>query len=293
MRSPRAPKAAITTVAYRDPRRPGVPIEVISLSALMRKAPADFLARPQRPDFHQLVVVTRGRCRHEVDFRRLALRSGQALEVRPGQVQRFDLHAGLEGWLVLFTPELVRLPAALSLDATLGEPVIDLGRARADVAFLIGRLREASERDADEGFRTALLHHLLHTLLLVLYERRAPVARERSSAAGLERIFRLFAREVDRRFAKTRTLAEYATITGYSTKTLGRASSACAGQSAKAFVDQRVLLEARRLLAHTDLTAAQIGARLGFTDATNFIKFFERTGSEPPSAFRARATHVA
>lgn len=57
--------------------------------------------------------------------------------------------------------------------------------------------------------------------------------------------------------------------------------------NAKEFIDRRVVLEARRLLAHSDHTAARIAARLGFTSATNFTKYFHQRTGTTPIAFRA------
>ncbi|MEU0945448.1 helix-turn-helix domain-containing protein [Streptomyces canus] len=61
--------------------------------------------------------------------------------------------------------------------------------------------------------------------------------------------------------------------------------------SAKDYPDQRLALEARRLLAHGTEPAATIAAHLGFTSATHFGKFFHRhTGRTPwPSRASPRA----
>ncbi|MEL7362149.1 MAG: helix-turn-helix domain-containing protein, partial [Bacteroidota bacterium] len=48
----------------------------------------------------------------------------------------------------------------------------------------------------------------------------------------------------------------------------------------------RVGLEARRLLATTSDTVEAIGFRLGFSEATNFVKFFKRVVGITPEAFR-------
>jgi hypothetical protein len=45
-------------------------------------------------------------------------------------------------------------------------------------------------------------------------------------------------------------------------------------RSAKEFVDRRVELEAKRLLAHGDRTAAQISDQLGFVTPSQFSKYF-------------------
>jgi AraC-like DNA-binding protein len=52
-------------------------------------------------------------------------------------------------------------------------------------------------------------------------------------------------------------------------------------------VDDRVALEARRLLACTPLSVAEIGRRLGFPEPTNFGRFFHREVGVSPGSFRA------
>nr|WP_280714772.1 helix-turn-helix domain-containing protein [Kitasatospora sp. MAP5-34] len=61
---------------------------------------------------------------------------------------------------------------------------------------------------------------------------------------------------------------------------------AATGRSAKQLADARVALQAQRLLAHTDLPVAAIGRALGFTEATNFGKFFARETGRTPGGFR-------
>ena len=99
--------------------------------------------------------------------------------------------------------------------------------------------------------------------------------------------FRRFRAAVERDFAHTRRVSAYARALGYSPRTLSRATRAVAGLGAKEFVDRRVILEAKRLLAHTDSSSALIAAQLGFADATNFTKFFHQRTGTAPGAFRA------
>jgi AraC-like DNA-binding protein len=52
-------------------------------------------------------------------------------------------------------------------------------------------------------------------------------------------------------------------------------------------------LEARRLLAHSDLTAAQVGFQFGFEDPAYFARFFRREAGEAPTRFRAHPSQLA
>ncbi|AZS71972.1 AraC family transcriptional regulator [Streptomyces lydicus] len=89
-----------------------------------------------------------------------------------------------------------------------------------------------------------------------------------------------------RGFTRSRRVTDYARSLGYAPRTLSRATEAAAGVGAKEFIDRRVVLEAKRLLAHGDQSAARIADRLGFADATNFSKFFQRQTGTTPIAFR-------
>ena len=139
----------------------------------------------------------------------------------------------------------------------------------------------------------AALRHLLAILILHLAYAGLP---DHPEVAGPGDTFVRFREAVERDFTRTRRLADYARELGYSPRTLSRATQAAVGITAKEFIDRRVILEARRLLAYGDCTAAQVARDLGFASATNFSKFFRQRSGSAPLAFRAAAgghLHVA
>ena len=93
--------------------------------------------------------------------------------------------------------------------------------------------------------------------------------------------------EVERTYMRTRRVEDYAARIGCSVRTLTRACLAATGRSAKQVIDDRVALEAMRLLAATDDPITLIGRRLGFTEPTNFGRFFTRETGWSPGAFRS------
>ncbi len=97
------------------------------------------------------------------------------------------------------------------------------------------------------------------------------------------------------RTVSPKVLLKSARELGYTPRTLSRATHAATARSAKQFIDDRVILEAKRLLAHSDSPAATIARHLGFDDDTNFTKFFRRHTDTTPGAFRltARGTALA
>ncbi|MGP3973859.1 helix-turn-helix domain-containing protein [Streptomyces sp. 8N114] len=287
--------AAIPELPYAPP--PGVAttgLEVMTLSELRDRAArtGQRLADPQRPGFHQLFAVESGTLRQSVDFTEHTTPSGGWLWVRPGQVQQYDDLDDAEGTLILFQPTFPdpATAAAVGLDEASGavarHPYDEYARA---VRIALDHLRfefAAERRPPAQGAHTEVLRHLLAVLLLRLVRLVEPDGRAADAATPSE-TFRRFRAAVEQDFARTRRVADYAQALGYSPRTLSRATRAAVGLGAKEFVDRRVVLEAKRLLAHTDRSAARIAAALGFADATNFAKFFHQRAGTAPGAFRA------
>jgi AraC-like DNA-binding protein len=263
--------------------------EMMSLAQLRARVAARTLVRPQRPAFHHLITVDSGGLAHTVDFTGYALRPAQWLWVRPGQVQRWGDLRGAEGSLILFEREFLD-PATASLAAiddphrpALHQPVEpDAGDLR-DCAALLGRSFSAAGRLSLDA-HLAVLRHLLAALVL----RLAHVA-ARAGGPGTEanETFLRFRDAVERDFARTRRVEDYAQVLGYSPRTLSRAALAAAGVGAKELIDRRVVLEAKRLLAHSDQPANLIAHQLGFSSATNFSKYFQQRTGQTPISFRA------
>lgn len=86
----------------------------------------------------------------------------------------------------------------------------------------------------------------------------------------------------------THRVQDYADALGYSVRTPTRACRDAVVCSAKQVIDDRVILEANRLLAHGDLTAAAVGVRVGLPDPSAFSKFFRGKVGETPAGFRSR-----
>ncbi|WP_433760283.1 helix-turn-helix domain-containing protein [Nocardia sp. CA-135398] len=78
---------------------------------------------------------------------------------------------------------------------------------------------------------------------------------------------------------------------GCSVRTLSRAARDATGKGVRELIDERRLLEARRLLGSARWDARKVTAHLGFTDTANFGRFFrERTGLTPAAFAALEAT---
>ncbi|HWG28148.1 helix-turn-helix domain-containing protein [Actinospica sp.] len=289
----------VVDLGYANPDRPYLGLEAMSFAQLRSRTKQRVAASPIRAGFHQLTVVRSGHGRAVVDFVPQDCRPGTVLHVRPGQVQRLPARtdgrlADLDAVVLLFTadfpPRIPRMFPFLDLEfgpsalrTPNGEPN-GVHRAAVEIEAEY-RLLGTTHGETAARVSAELLRQLLAALLLRIA--RLPRAPGPGSAEVGE-VFRTFRREVERNFAATRDVQDFAALLGYAPRTLTRACLAATGQTAKQFLDARVALEAKRLLVHTDMTVAAIGRAIGFSEPTNFGKFFARETGTTPGAFRTR-----
>lgn len=237
--------------------------------------------RPVLVERELLILTTRGHGDAELDFHLLPCRPGTLLRVRAGQVLRcvgpqFD--ATVVGW----TSEALR-----GLDIDLDAPVTWRQLAGEDEDAVITEVSQLAVDCQRHGDGLAAARALLRHQLAVLLLRLALPGVDRSPPRPEVVTFHRFNREVEHAYQGTRRVEDYAAALGCSVRTLTRACLAVTGRSAKQVIDERVALQAGRLLAATDEPIAQIGRQLGFSEPTNFGRFFTRETGISPGAFRA------
>ncbi|MFJ3223474.1 AraC family transcriptional regulator [Streptomyces sp. NPDC086783] len=247
------------------------------------------LDRVHRIDFHVVMLFHEGPVRHMIDFAEYEAAAGELLWIRPGQVHRFSRTNGYRGTALTMQPGF--LPRA-TVEATglyrYDQPPL----LRPDAAQLAA-LRHSLDQLEREYVDTATLPLSLHTSVLrhsltAFLLRLAHLAASSAEAAQgrSDTTFTRFRDAVEDGFATNHSVSAYADALGYSRRTLVRAVRAATGETPKGFIDKRVTLEAKRLLAHTEMPIGRVGAAVGFPDAANFSKFFQQHTEQTPAQFR-------
>ncbi|WP_393097003.1 helix-turn-helix domain-containing protein [Streptomyces sp. LN325] len=248
------------------------------------------LERVHRIDFHVVMLFHEGPVRHMIDFAEYEVAAGDILWIRPGQVHRFSRTDRYRGTVLTMQPGF--LPRA-TVEAT-GLYRYDLPpMLRPDperLAALEHALAQLEREYVDTttlplSLHTAVLRHSLTASLLRLSHLAASSAeadRERADTT-----FTRFRDAVEKGFATNHSVSAYADALGYSRRTLVRAVRAATGQTPKGFIDKRVILEAKRLLAHTGMPIGRIGVAVRFPASANFSKFFHQHTGTTPVVFRA------
>jgi AraC-like DNA-binding protein len=236
---------------------------------------------PWRPPFHALLLATAGHGTIEVDFAPQTCRPGTLLWIRPGQALRIGAN-GLSASVVTFESAILNDDVRRSAERPEARWQLE-GEDEDAVISEFAQLAVDCDRHRSGELAAALLRHQLAVLLL----RIALLAPPTPPAGAEGRTFAAFRRRLEEGHPHSRRVEDYAEEMGCSVRTLTRASLAVTGRTAKQVVDDRVALEARRLLACTPMSVAEVGRHLGFPEPTNFGRFFHREVGMSPGQFRA------
>lgn len=248
---------------------------------------------PHRHDFYQIVLFTRGGGTHSIDFQQFDALPHQVYYMAPGQIHRWDFDTHTEGYLVNFNesffsalyhnPNYVREFPLFSHIS--GKPVniLDMSCC-AEVEQNFAQMLE--EYQKGEDFAMDILRGLL-TVVLARLSRVAPLSfRENTSKHHLT-LMRQFEKLIELHFREKHLPKEYAELMFMTPNHLNALTNSVMGKSAGELIRERILLEAKRLLAHSDLLVSQIAEMLHFEDNAYFTRFFKKYLGITPEGFRA------
>ncbi|TCJ29859.1 helix-turn-helix domain-containing protein [Nocardioides jejuensis] len=279
----------IAAVGYHPPEGKAGEVEATTVASMLERGGPDGFVDVQRPEFHFLLLPTSGRGTHMLDFADHPLEPGSVLWVRPGQVQRWGNVTAYDGWVLIYPADLLDPVTAELVQAS--SPAAPCWWAPSDAAAagvpaLVEEIAELADDDTvPRELRGPALTHLLSAMLL----RLTAQASTRPGAPSGSEPWLAFRELLESEHMRHHDVAWYAARLGWSPRTLARATKAATGRSPKELIDERVLLEARRLLAHSELSVARVGETIGFDDASNFGAWFRLRAGQTPAAFRTEA----
>lgn len=247
------------------------------------------LVLPHKHDFYLIFFVEQGRGIHEIDFNRLEVEPFQIHFLRPQQVHYWKLSEDTVGYQLMFSPNTILLMTHLSafpffqLDVP---PVLRLTpQEYATIQVELKKLHQVlAEGDGDAiGQEISILQFLL---LLKTIQRYYLQVYTTIEAQVKDTKVQAFKALLELHFKTHNQVAFYAEKLHITPNYLNIRMQKIVGISASHSIQQRVILEAERLLITTDLSIKEIAYELGFHDTGYFNHYFKKWKAKTPGQFR-------
>ncbi len=253
----------------------------------------DHLRAPHQHHFYTFILVTGGEGSHSIDFQDYNLESGRLFLIAPGQVHAWMELKKVKGFVVLFNDSFMALSkgrkmmSAWPLFRPNEEVYFDLDSAEEKKWIDEFQYIEEEVARGDDYTRDAIFYAI--SSLLVRATRLSLKTQGKSKLVGQDFLF-VFQELIEGNFLTLKTPKQYAEKMNVTPNYLNTLCKKKSGKSAGELIRQRVLLEAKRLLAHTKLTVSEISFKLGFEDNSYFGRFFKKYIGVTPETFRGNRT---
>lgn len=261
--------------------RLGVPLIIGQLD------PQEFAAGGSTPDRHSFYTIfwfLSGEGVHHIDYEPYPIQQDSLFLMQPGQTHFFEMRSAPTGYKLFFDEsfldgQLSRITAEL-FRLAVHRPVYNLSSSECEKLHPYFSLiqREFKQHEPHQ-------HMILQQLLTIILLQIHPLFQSKNGRQP-QTLTGDFQKMVEEHFHEFHRLAPYAGQLGVTRDYLSECVKRDLGFPASILIRRRLLAEAKRLLAHSHLTAAEISRALGFVDRAYFNRFFKREAGLTPINFR-------
>jgi AraC family transcriptional activator of pobA len=250
----------------------------------------EFVITPHRHNFYFVAIVVKGSGTHTIDFHSYPVKPGSVFTIIPGQSHYWNLSEDTEGYVIFHTRSFYNLyfPSKKVQDYPFfcsmhNSPLILLKGKSLKIAKQLcsGLLNEYKNEYFLKFQKISLMLDLLYVDLSRLYLPDAITRKNHHYLVKIEKLESL----IDAHFREIKSPGQYAKLMFMSEKHLNRICKEVLNKTTSDLIMDRLLLEAKRLLAHSSLPISEIADELGFFDVSYFSRLFKKKSGKTPLDF--------
>ena len=251
-----------------------------------------FLEKPHGHDFYLILVITKGKGVHYIDSTQYKIEPGAMFILSPGQIHKWELSKDTDGYVLFFTKKYFlldfnseRLTTLPFLQSTFCQPYVLLDEQQmAEMVTIYKKIH-------DEYKGGYLNYHEL--IRIYLNEMFIKLARFHTYKNSVKSVYNYeliqlnrFESLIDTYYKEHNSLSFYAEKLNLSLKQLSYLCKKVLDKRPSELLTDRLMLEAKRLIIHSDLSISSIANSLNFSDNSYFTRTFKKACNQTPDQYR-------
>jgi AraC family transcriptional activator of pobA len=251
---------------------------------------ADLLL-PHRKNHYLIVLMRKGGTRQWIDMT-LTLKSNTVYFYVPNRIIVKEGTEEIWATGIAFTKECLALQENASLAKL---PIIEsrqggheLLLSDQDLDFVEDLIVKINIENRNPGEWQQRMLAAYLTVLLTYLSKLYVDQYQAQHVSAEKMLLKAYQAKINESFRELKEVGDYALELNISPGHLSDVVKIQSGKPAIKHIHERLILEARRLLFHTDNSLKEIAFDLGFSDASYFNRFFKRETDVTPAAYRSK-----
>lgn len=245
-------------------------------------------------DFYEILFLTQGEGVHRIDFQNYAIKPYIIFFLSPGQIHELSLSDDVQGYIFLFTSsfyhlnktdpyKLFELPFFYNLAQE--TPPLYLGNETERQLFIDYFQKAIAENQLKLTDHEEVIRALLD-LILIQSKRIYPVSAMDKHAHKGRILVKRFKQLIEEKCQENLSVKQYAELLTITPNHLSETVKNLTGRTSTDLINDRMIMEIKRLLIHTDMGISEIAYHLNFADQSYFCKYFKKLTDQTPLSFR-------
>lgn len=276
----------------QKPNNSGIEILTIESLSLRKEEVAHSPEKAHQLTFNMIVFYREGKSKQLVDFVWHEVKKNTIIHLSKGQINAFQFTDDLKGFIILFTDEYLKkqinyLPKNELIrlfNAHLFSPIIQVPEDSNVVQYM--RLFYDEYSNIKEDYNQENTYNSLHSIIFSKLERLKQYQTFHLKRSEKLTIFLNFKILLENNFKNSRNAEFYAQELNITYKHLNTICKDIVVLTVKQFIDEFVILEAKRLLINSEIKSTELAYSLGFEEPTNFVKYFKKHTRLTPNTFK-------
>tara|TARA_R110002049_G_scaffold228355_3_gene400500 strand:+ start:371 stop:1246 length:876 start_codon:yes stop_codon:yes gene_type:complete len=253
--------------------------------------------KPHSHNFYLCVLFTEGFGKHEIDFNSYSVNPGKVFFLKPGQTHSWQFDTKPEGFIFFHSQEFYELKF---LDHTLNSfpfyysnqnpPLLELSKTKMNALQL--KFEEVYIEYKQQNILKELkIINLINSIYIDLTRAyTAEINLEKLVSPSYSVILEHLENLINQHFYKEKLPKFYSDQLNITTKHLNRVVKKTLNKTTSQLISERIILESKRLIIHSENNLAAIANILQFSDYAYFSRFFKSKTGMTPISFRKKYT---
>lgn len=228
-----------------------------------------------RDEHYMFIIQKKGELMLEVDFNKIELKGAALCFVAPGQIHQYIYQNESEGWFLF--ADTIAVPGSyreiLDMDQWIRQSIaVDIH----DIVFEMLPILEKIGWDSSLNGSSVQLSLAEAVMGTIVSKRKNSLLSQTQNNGQKYPITKSFKALLKKEYKENKQVQQYAKSLSITPLYLNEAVKEVTGYPPSYWIQQKVILEACRLLVYTEMDVKQIAYELGYEDAIYFSRFFKK-----------------